>query len=250
MIIDGTTEPNFAGSPLIEINGANAGGLNKGFSLSAGSDGSTICGLMINDFAGEAVSIVSNNDTVEGCYIGIDSTGTLAVGNNWNSDEIGAISISGNNNTIGGTTAADRNVISGNTHHGVYISGNNNNVLGNYIGLNAAGTAQLANSQSGVYIAALASGNIIGGTVQGYAQRHLGQCEQQRPWFMEQITSWKATTSASMPPGTATIGNGWEGIDIYGQSNTVGGATATARNVISGNGRAGIWTWAGRITAL
>ena len=45
--------------------------------------------------------------------------------------------------------------------------------------------------------------------------------------------------------GTATIGNGWEGIDIYGQSNTVGGTTATARNVISGNGHAGIWTWAG-----
>src|SRR5207302_5907127 len=51
------------------------------------------------------------------------------------------------NNTIGGTSPADRNVISGNNRQGLYNRGGTNFIEGNFIGTNAAGTAALANDQ-------------------------------------------------------------------------------------------------------
>ena len=45
------------------------------------------------------------------------------------------------NNTIGGTAASARNIISGNTNDGVYVTGalaTGNAIQGNFIGTNAA----------------------------------------------------------------------------------------------------------------
>src|SRR5258708_1101639 len=47
--IDGTTQPGFAGSPIIELSGAIAGPAN-GLNITAGS--STVLGLVINRFKG------------------------------------------------------------------------------------------------------------------------------------------------------------------------------------------------------
>ena len=58
-------------------------------------------------------------------------------------------------NTIGGTAPGEGNVISGNTDYGVDISGagtDSNSVVGNYIGTDAAGTADLGNATDGVAI--------------------------------------------------------------------------------------------------
>lgn len=71
-------------------------------------------------------------------------------------------------NTIGGVTTASRNVISGNTSAGIWITGsgvNQNSVLGNFIGLNAAGTAAVANTFVGMYLIAGASNNSVTGNV-------------------------------------------------------------------------------------
>src|SRR5262249_39007980 len=89
-----------------------------------------------------------------GNYIGTGITGTVALGN----PVYGVELIGASNNTIGGTTAADRNIISGNVLHGVYIKNavpadlffgtapaNNNTVAGNYIGTDAMGTRPLGN---------------------------------------------------------------------------------------------------------
>ena len=76
-------------------------------------------------------------------------------------------------NTVGGTTAAARNVISGNSSDGIDIldSGTSGNVVqGNYVGLNAAGTAGLGNGASylgGIVIALTASNNTVGGGAAG-----------------------------------------------------------------------------------
>src|SRR5205823_6660232 len=70
------------------------------------------------------------------------------------------------NNTIGGFTAAARNIISGNFGSGVVLKGSSatgNIVSGNYIGLNAAGTAVVANQTDGVQILFGASNNTVGG---------------------------------------------------------------------------------------
>ena len=70
-------------------------------------------------------------------------------------------------NTIGGTTAAAGNVLSGNDVRGVFITGAGtdvNVVIGNYVGTNAAGTAAVANDNSGILVAGGASNNTVGGS--------------------------------------------------------------------------------------
>jgi parallel beta-helix repeat protein len=70
-----------------------------------------------------------------------------------------------NNNTIGGTTAADRNLFCAHTIGGIYLTGagtSGNRVQGNYIGANVNGNGALPNLQSGVVMTNLANGNFLG----------------------------------------------------------------------------------------
>ncbi|WP_165219276.1 PKD domain-containing protein [Aquisphaera insulae] len=167
--IDGTTQPGFVGTPLIRIDGSSAGGSN-GLVLGVGSDGSTVRGLGIANFSADAIVLASGSNVVEGNWIGINATGTSAAGN-----AVGIFATS-SSNVIGGTTAAQRNVISGNTY-GVYLSSaSSNSLLGNYIGTDAAGTSAVANGY-GVYLtnsalntiggATAADANVISGNASG-----------------------------------------------------------------------------------
>src|SRR6185436_6805034 len=140
VVIDATTQPGYAGTPLVELNGAAIGVNNAGFWISAG--GSTIRGFVINRFNNAGFGAIylrtNGSNIIQGNYIGLDSTGTLR------SSNYGGIQISNSsNNLIGGTTPAARNVISGNSD-GITVSGSNNQIIGNFIGTNAAGTAAVA----------------------------------------------------------------------------------------------------------
>jgi hypothetical protein len=75
------------------------------------------------------------------------------------------IVVDDSNNFIGGTSANEANVISGNTGAGVDIQGTGttgNQVQGNLIGTDSAGTAMIAN-QTGVLIESGAVSNLVGG---------------------------------------------------------------------------------------
>src|SRR6266446_717623 len=73
--IDGTSQSGFAGSPLIELNGAGAGTGISGFSVNAPNV--TIKGLIINRFSGYGINFDSfGGDTVQGCYVGPSAAGT------------------------------------------------------------------------------------------------------------------------------------------------------------------------------
>ena len=101
---------------------------------------------MVSAFAGAGLTVSSNNDLVEGCYIGTNTAGTAGLANGGD-----GIDVFGSGNTIGGTLAAARNVISGNVSYGIYLTGSSaasNLIEGNYIGTNAAATAALANAQA------------------------------------------------------------------------------------------------------
>src|SRR5262249_35131137 len=94
-----------------------------------------------------------------GNYLGTNAAGTAGLGS-----QLFGVLVSGgpSGNLIGGTTAAARNVISGNSL-GVLLDGaNSNSVRGNYIGTDASGTAAVGNTQAGVQIAAGAQNNLIG----------------------------------------------------------------------------------------
>jgi hypothetical protein len=107
----------------------------------------------------------STRNLVEGNLIGTDKTGLYAIPN----AQEGVAILGAAGNTIGGTTAAALNLISGN-NWGVRLDGSSataNLVEGNYIGTDITGKAPLANEVNGVIVSNNASANTIGGTVSG-----------------------------------------------------------------------------------
>jgi hypothetical protein len=104
----------------------------------------------------------ATGNTVRGNYIGTDASGTKDLGNLY-----GVVIGHAPNNTIGGTNATMRNIISGNEGSGIDIGGTGatgNLLQGNYIGTDATGTQDLGNSLDGVTIRS-ASKNMVGGTL-------------------------------------------------------------------------------------
>jgi SdrD B-like domain/PKD domain/Periplasmic copper-binding protein (NosD) len=162
--IDGTTQPGFAGSPIIELSGASAGN-SVGLSVTVAD--CTIRGLVVNRFVFAGITISgsgASGNHIEGNYLGTNVSGTAALGNNF------GVRISSPSNFVGGPTAAQRNLISGNRIDGVLISGGNNNVVaGNYIGTDVTGTLALGNSFQGVDVTQGASSNQIGTNGDGVA---------------------------------------------------------------------------------
>ncbi len=105
----------------------------------------------------------ATGNLLEGNFIGSDKTGFKDLGNKNEGMLIeGAV-----NNTIGGTQALSRNLISAN-HWGIRLDGagaTGNAIEGNYIGTDISGTARLGNEVDGVIISNSASSNTIGGTL-------------------------------------------------------------------------------------
>jgi len=162
VVIDATTQPGYAGAPLIELNGAQTNSNSAGFRISAG--GSTIRGFVIGAFDWGILLIGGNNNVIQANYIGVDPTGTLSRAND------NGISIAdSSNNLIGGTSSAARNVISGNGFDGVEVAGEGNQIQGNFIGTNASGSAALPNGVNGIDIggSAQSGNNTVGGTAPG-----------------------------------------------------------------------------------
>ena len=186
----------------------------------------------------------ASTNTILGNYIGLAPSGTTALGNGQSGVELlGAVK----GNFVGNTRAGARNVISGNGHDGVTIGGTGASrrvVEGNYLGTNAAGTAALPNSFEGAAIFSGATGNTIGGTTA--AARNLISGNKGDGVGI----SGKGTSSNLVQgnrigvnaAGTAAVPNAGMGAAVFegAAGNTVGGTTAAARNVISGNATFGV----------
>ncbi len=231
VIIDGTTQPGFAGSPIITLDG-NGGG--DGLLIRAGD--SLVQGFVINNFGGAGIHLtIAGSNVIRGNYIGTDLSGANALPNGY-----GLIIESSSQNTIGSTDPSGRNVISGNQSLGVNIfRGDSNQLIGNYIGVNAAGTAALRNN-NGISIAE-GSNNVIGGTIPGARNVISGNLSIQilisgsplGPASGNRIEGNYIGTNAS---GTAALNSSFDGIYILsGTNNSVGGAAPGAGNLISGN---------------
>jgi len=181
----------------------------------------------------------TDGNTVSGNYIGTDITGTQDLGNSY----YGVAIIDGaQNNVIGGDTPGERNVISGNDYHGVFIysSGTNGNtVSGNYIGTDASGTQDLGNSYYGVRIENGAQNNIIGGSTE--EERNVISGNGSSGVSINGIGTDGNTVSGNYigtdVTGTQDLGNSVYGVRMENgaQNNVIGGSTEEERNVISGN---------------
>ncbi len=233
--IEGQTQPNFAGTPLIVINGGSAGVHANGLTLGAGSSNSVIQDLVIDGFTGgfseAGIEIDSSGDQVEGCYVGTDASGAVAVPNFFGLLVVAAGA------TIGGTAAGDANVISGNADEGIDLDGADCVVEGNEIGTDASGTVAVGNSGDGIFVGWNAT---IGGTASSDANVISGNAGD--GIFIEAsdclVEGNKIGTDAG---GTAAVPNIGSGIYlVLATGATIGGTASGDANVISGNEYGGI----------
>ncbi len=148
-------EGNFIG---IDSSGTTAPG-NSGIGVTITTSGNTIGGttpaaqnIISGNGTGGAASGIgvtagATGNQIVGNLIGTDRTGTVDLGNSGP-----GVSLDAAGNTVGGTTAAERNIISGNDIGGVTITFGLNVVVGNYIGTDVAGAAALGNTAGGVAV--------------------------------------------------------------------------------------------------
>jgi hypothetical protein len=223
----------------IQLDGLNAGISANGLRITGG--GSTVRGLAIGRFDEAGISLENNGgNTIEGNFLGTDVTGMLDRGNG----TYGVI-IHGSSNTIGGTDAGARNVISGNSSYGVVITGvsftaTENVVLGNLIGSDVTGTAALENGGGGVMIDG-ASTNTIGGTRASARNVISGN------WgYGVEIEGTLATGNlvegnfiGLQVDGTSPLGNADDGVSVgallRSSNNVIGGVAPGAGNTIAYN---------------
>ena len=171
---------------------------------------------------------------IQGNFIGTDAAGNAALGNG--ADGVAISDASGD--TVGGTAAAARNVIAGNST-GISVRGTGQLVQGNFIGTDVAGTHGLIN-QYGVVV--MGPGNTIGGTMAGTGNLISGNNYDgillSGPGA--QMNLVQGNFIGTDVRGAVYLGNS-TGIAIAGASNNViGGNAAGAGNTISGNRGDGI----------
>jgi hypothetical protein len=225
-----------------DANGTAAIPNGLGINVSGTSAGTTIVDNVISgntfggvDFFGAGVT----SAIVTGNKIGTNTAGTAAVSNGGD----GIVVAQGSaNHRIGGTTAAESNVISGNLGDGIFIdptAGTGHRIEGNSIGTNAAGTAAIGNGRHGVVLGS--PNNTVGGTTAGAGNVISGNGRN----GIDVISAGNAIAGnliGTNAAGTAAVPNNREGIALTfnAANNTVGGTAAGARNVISSNGSSGI----------
>jgi hypothetical protein len=214
-VIDGW-EFGVGGQGVVEGNyiGTDASG-TKALGNQIGVDGGTVGGTTPG-----AGNLISGNQTgiyaaiqVQGNLIGTDVTGTMALGN--------ITGINGSN-LIGGTTAAARNIISGNIDG---ITDEGNLIEGNYIGTDISGMMGLGNAHAGVQVlggctvggTTLGAGNVISGNGVGVSGSNDGNLIE-------------GNLIGTDYTGTKTIRNGFHGIDFEdgGNNNIIGGLDTNA----------------------
>jgi parallel beta-helix repeat protein len=233
VVIDATTQPGYAGRPLIELNGTGAG-TAAGLQLLAGN--STVRGLVINRFRGGGIVIqTGGTNVIQGNFIGVNTNGTAVL---TNGDD--GVLIKSSGNLVGGSATAARNVISGNATNGVHLSGTSatgNTIQGNYIGTDASGTQALGNLSDGISLFQ-ASGNVIADNV-------VSGNDGSGLYFSQPQTSnnlVQGNVIGTTAAGNQALGNTFSGVSIWSaNSNIIGGQLPSARNIISGNRLDGIF---------
>jgi CSLREA domain-containing protein len=240
VILDGTTQPGFAGTPIVELDGSAAGS-SRGLDISAG--GSTIRGLVINRFALDGIYLSgAGGNTISGNYVGTDIAGAAALGNGLS----GVACDNTPGNTIGGTEPGAGNVISANASCGVYLGGSlasGNVVLGNFVGTDASGSSAIGNGWNGVWVLN-APRNTIGGTVIGSGNLVSGNTT-------DGIAIQGGTADGNVVQGNrigtnavgdAGLPNHHNGVFVLdgASRNTIGGDEPAASNVVAYNSQWGV----------
>jgi titin len=191
---------------------------------------------VISGNSSSGIALNGNNsfgNVIKGNHIGTDLNGNSAIPN-----DFGIVLANARNNTIGGSTVAERNIICGSLSGGILLNGtgtNNNVIKGNYIGLNANGTLEIHN-HVGVLLKSNANSNTIGGNTTG--ERNVISGNDEIGVYIEASDSNFVTNNYIGPDASGLnpimIGDSMfqgNGIEL----NTVSQHNLVLNNVISGN---------------
>lgn len=233
---DGTSEPDYSSSPVIEIDGTNAGDDVDGLIVRRSS---VVRALAIINFDGDGVVLDGTfSSTIQNNYIGLHADGS-AGGN-------GSAGIYITNNSD--DNLIEDNVISDNAGRGIFIGigdSDNNTIAGNLIGTDPSGTSAMGNFFEGVLVNGV-SGTTIGGT--SPSPRNVISGNGSGGVL---ITGGATSTTVSgnyigvASDGQAALGNGSNGassgIEVASSASaTIGGTTSGAGNVVSGHADHGV----------
>ncbi len=201
---------------------------SKNVISSNGSDGITISGN------------TAGGNIIIGNYIGTNRNGTQMLGNSRN----GIAIFDAPNTVIGGTTAAERNIISNNIGRGIGVFGavaTGTAISGNYIGTDAGGTRDFGNTLSGI-------------TVDAASDTHVGDASAGAGNFISgnglhgvsfqggnQAANYIYGNTIGLDVNDIALPNAEDGVFISNSShNKIGGNLPELRNIISGNGQEGV----------
>lgn len=257
VVVDGKTQPGYAGNPLIELDGNAAGVGSNGLQLVA--SGSTIQALAIGGFSGAGLRVESGRNTIQVNNIGSTPAGSNGAG----------LLVRGANNIIGGfdpSTGSLGNFLSGNSGAGLNLSGagaGGNIVQGNFIGTGGGGSSAVPNSGDGIIISG-GSFNRIGGDLPGAGNVISGNGNNgitilgttaQGTLIQGNYIGVGGTPGGAggggQTGGTTAVPNGGAGIFIQDAGRTsIGAGDAAPANIISGNKGAGIQIVDGANTSI
>ncbi len=226
--VDATTQTP---AGRVELTGTTT----TGFAIA--TSGVTIRGFVINGFTTAGIAVGSGGSaTIAGNYIGTNVAGTASASP---ASAAGITITSAGGTQIGGYTAADRNVLSGNGT-GISVSGvaaSANVVVGNYIGTDATGLAAVANASFGIG-SFLTSAVTVGGTAAGAGNVIAGNGSDGvaisgNGWVVQRNLVGLGAD------GTTAVPNGRHGVRLF---NTAAGALVggAAPNTIAYNKSAGV----------
>ncbi len=229
--IDGTTQTGYAGAPLIEIDGVSAGSAT-GLTLSAPNV--TVRGLAVTRFSNAGIRVNADAAVIQGCYLGLAPDGATAKGNG-----VAGVRLDGTGTVFGGSLPGQGNVVSGNSPNPGIGGFGYGTIRGNKIGTNAAGTAAVPNSP-GIWMAGTGSVFVtIGGTAAGQGNLISGNGSSGVRMEVGAYGTIAGNLIGTDAAGSAAIPN-FEGLRLLSDNVTLGGASAAAGNVISGNSQNGV----------
>jgi len=227
----------------IEIKGSDTDNING---LEIHSSNNVVRGLALyrSDFQIMIVGPGSNNRIV-GNFIGTDAAQAYSEPRSWVSQRREGIQMEygANDNVIGGTAPADRNIISGNGIYGVvfWVQVFRNRVIGNYIGLRQDGVTPLPNKDKGLDVDFGAQSNWIGGPNPGEGNIISGNTEQGMEISHGADTQFNTIAGNYFgldASGTRVIGNGER--NGFSFEDTVDSNYAY-NNVVVGSGANGVY---------
>lgn len=223
LTIDGTTQPGFVSTPVVVLRGASTSDAGSvGLALS-GAHAFEVRGLVFQNFH-TALSITgAASATIAGNYVGTDVTGSTAAPNHHGI----AVSLC-TNCTIGGATAADGNLVSGNIGTAITIDASNASVVNNSIGTTAGGNAVIGGTTGLRFLGS--TGTIAGNVLAG----HSGNAIHVENAVGLNIFGNRVGVGAN---GTTALPNSGSGLFLAESGSVhVGGLGTGEANVIANNG--------------